>query len=58
MVQAIDLLSIRIVVDGLELLFQVLMRHDVVVASQRLDHLLAILVHNDRLAQIASTLIG
>ena len=36
-----------LVVDSLKFLLKVLMRHNIVIAAQRLDNLVAVLVDND-----------
>ena len=45
------------VLHCLKLLLEVLVRHNFVVTPQRLDYLLPVLVHNDGLAEVASTFI-
>ena len=58
MVQVSDLLHSVVIVHGLVLLVEVLMRHDLMVATKRLHYLLSILVDNDRLAEVAATFIS
>ena len=53
----IGLLCLFVVIYGLKFLLKVLMRHDVVVPTERLNNLLAVLVHNNRLAQVAASLV-
>lgn len=43
--------------DGLKLLLEVFVRHYFVVPAQRLNYHLAVLVHDDRLAQVTAPLI-
>ena len=54
----VGLLRLLIVIDSLKLLLKVLVRHDVVVAAQRLNYLVAVLVHDNGLAQVTATLVG
>ena len=53
----IGLLCLFVVIYSLKFLLKVLMRHDVVVPTERLNNLLAVLVHNNRLAQVAASLV-
>jgi hypothetical protein len=42
-------------VDSLELLLEVLVTHNVVVPAERLDDLLSVLVHDDRLRKCTAS---
>ena len=57
MVQVGHLLHRVVVVHGFIFLVEVLVRHDLVVASQRLHYLLSVLIYDDGLAQITATLV-
>ena len=44
-----------IIMDGLKLLLKVLMRHDVIIATERLYYLLPVLINRNRLAETAAS---